>query len=97
MRREQALKIIAVHAAELHGEFPVERLSIFGSVARDEARVDSDVDLLVKFRVPVSLLEFARLRHRLESWLGQSVDLAEEEALDARHRERILREAVRVA
>ncbi|MCY3003222.1 MAG: nucleotidyltransferase family protein [Planctomycetota bacterium] len=97
MRRADALRTLGLHAAELHERFEVERLSIFGSVARDEARDSSDVDLLVNFARPVTLFTFIRLRAQLAAWLEAPVDLAEEEALHARHRDRILREAIRAA
>jgi predicted nucleotidyltransferase len=48
MRRDEALAILTAHQEELK-EYGVKSLAIFGSVARDEARPDSDVDLLVEF------------------------------------------------
>ena len=48
MRRDEALAIIAAHEQELRQHY-VRTLSIFGSTARDEARPDSDVDVLVEF------------------------------------------------
>ncbi len=44
-------------------------------IAREELRAGSDIDILVDFAAPVTLFEFARLRRRLESLLGRSVDL----------------------
>ena len=48
---------------------------VFGSVVRDEARTDSDVDLLVEFDCPVGLFTFVRLKRYLEEILESSVDL----------------------
>jgi predicted nucleotidyltransferase len=45
MNREQVMRILATHREDLK-RFHVKRLALFGSVARDEARADSDVDLL---------------------------------------------------
>jgi predicted nucleotidyltransferase len=56
MRRAEALRIIASHEAELRAR-GVRSLSIFGSVARDQARPDSDVDLLVEMDRPVAYFE----------------------------------------
>ena len=47
MRRDEVLSIIAAHRDELR-RMGVLSLSIFGSVARDEAGPQSDVDLLVE-------------------------------------------------
>ncbi|MEQ8958365.1 MAG: nucleotidyltransferase domain-containing protein [Coleofasciculus sp. C2-GNP5-27] len=44
----------------------VKSLELFGSVARDEAKADSDVDFLVEFSQPIGLLGFSRIRLYLE-------------------------------
>jgi predicted nucleotidyltransferase len=97
MRRDEALRIIAQHAAELREQHAVKTLSIFGSVARDEAREDSDVDVLVEFSKPVGLFKFSRLQIYLEQLLGSKVDLATESALRDFMRPQILKEAIRAA
>jgi hypothetical protein len=61
--------------------------------AAPELKAGSDVDILVDFVAPVTLFEFARLRRRLESLLGRSVDLVTRDALKPQLREQILREA----
>ena len=96
MTREQALSILAAHTQKLR-EFGVASLSIFGSVARNEATEDSDVDILVEFSRPVGLFAFVRLRRRLQEILGRGVDLVTPDALKAPLRERILKEAVHAA
>lgn len=40
----------------------VSRIGVFGSVARGEARSDSDVDVLVEFDADISLFEFSALQ-----------------------------------
>lgn len=55
----------------------VEAMWVFGSVRRGEATPTSDVDLLVRWRRPVSLLDVADLRWRLEKELGRRVDIVE--------------------
>jgi hypothetical protein len=75
----------------------VQSLSIFGSVARDEAGPDSDIDLLVEFDGPVGLFVFVRTKQYLEQILGSRVDLVTPDALRREFRETVLREAVRAA
>jgi len=70
-------------------------LLIFGSVARDEARPDSDLDLIAEFDRPVGYLGLARVQHELERLLGCSVDLATPGMIRPEHRNRIFSEAVR--
>lgn len=94
--REDVLARIDRAAPELRAH-AVKELWLFGSAAREELRPESDVDILVDFNAPVTLFEFARLRRRLESLLGRSVDLVTRDALKPQLREQILREAVRAA
>ena len=94
--REDVLARIDRAAPELRGH-AVKELWLFGSAAREELKAGSDIDILVDFNAPVTLFEFARLRRRLESLLGRSVDLVTRDALKPQLREQILREAVRAA
>lgn len=96
MTLDAALGRLRDARAEL-AEFPIKSLSIFGSVARNEATADSDVDVLVEFSVPVGLIAFVRLKRCLESVLGTRVDLATPGALRPDSRDRIIEEAVRAA
>ena len=96
MRRDEALRIIAEHRDGI-AEFGVTSLSIFGSVARDEAGPNSDVDVLVEFGVPVGYFELIRLGNYLEKLLGRRVDLATMGALRSTMKDQILKEAVRAA
>lgn len=96
MQREQALAVLRAHRAALES-FGVASLSLFGSVARDEAGPASDVDLLVEFSRPVGLFEFAGLQEFLSDTLGRPVDLVTANGLKRQLRERIVREAVRAA
>jgi predicted nucleotidyltransferase len=72
-------------------------LWVFGSVARGEARPDSDVDLVAEFdpAARVSLTGLASLRADLSDILGAPVDLAEWGLLRPPVRERAEHEAVR--
>lgn len=97
MRLAEALRILAEHREDLVQRHHVRELSIFGSVARDQAGPDSDVDLLVEFDRSVGLFAFARLKLELERWLGRHVDLATRAALHPRLRAGILSEAIRAA
>lgn len=96
MRRNEALQIIARHEAELR-DLGVRTLSIFGSVARDEARSGSDVDVLVEFDRPVGFFHLFDVQERLEEFLGCRVDLVTPGGLRPELKEAILAEAVRAA
>ena len=65
---------------------------VFGSVARDEARADSDVDFLVDLDPDRSLLDVGGLAMDL-SLLDRPVDVVTEAGLRERIRSRVVREA----
>ena len=65
---------------------------VFGSMARGEAKKESDIDLLVRFSKRKSLLAVVRLERELSEALGRKVDLLTEGALSPYLRERILNE-----
>lgn len=90
------LSKLRAHAPVLR-ERGVAGLWVFGSVARGEARVDSDIDLLAEFdpEARISLVGMASLRAELSDLLGAAADLVERSALRSRIREAAEQEAVR--
>lgn len=99
MTRDEAIKRLSAHTEELRRDFSVAHLDIFGSVARDEAGPDSDIDILVEFLpgAKIGLFEFSGLRLHLEDILGVSVDLATQQAIKKQLKDQILKEKVRAA
>lgn len=95
MRRDDALRLLAQHRAELES-MGVKSLALFGSVARDEAGPDSDVDVLVDVHRPMGLFEFAAIHLRLEEIFGCRVDLATEAGMKPRYYRHIVGDLVHV-
>jgi predicted nucleotidyltransferase len=91
MTREEFFDRIAAHRPELV-RAGVCRVGVFGSVARDEAGPESDVDIVVEFEEVPDLCEFAALRDRLAEILGRPVDLRTSRALRQNLRSRVLDE-----
>jgi hypothetical protein len=98
MKRDNVLKILAASRSRLR-EYHVKSLSLFGSMARDEATEASDVDILVEYEEgrPKGLFEFISLMNYLEDILGCKVDLVMREALRSELRDQVLRESIRAA
>ena len=87
---EAAAPILKAVAAE-HG---FSRLAVFGSVARHEARPDSDIDLLVESPEGTSSFGFLRFKKLIEQVLGREVDLVDYGGLKPKLDDDIRREAV---
>jgi uncharacterized protein len=77
--------------AESRGAYNVR---VFGSIARDEQRPDSDVDFLVDFAPGRSLLDLTGLLLDLEAMLGCKVDVVSSRGLKPRLATEVLRDAV---
>lgn len=96
VRREEVLERLRLHREALSKKYGIERLRVFGSVARGEAGPDSDVDVLVKLAKP-DLFVLSGLRDDLSAILGCSVDLVQEHSrLRPLFAERVAREAIDV-
>ncbi|WP_054848285.1 nucleotidyltransferase domain-containing protein [Methanoculleus chikugoensis] len=76
-----------------HRRGGARNVRVFGSVARNEAREDSDIDLLIDLDPDRSLLDVGGLAMDLSLLLGRSVDVVTEAGLRERIRSRILQEA----
>lgn len=88
--REKRSEILQVAAR--HGAFNVR---VFGSVAREEADEQSDIDFLVDYSLEQITPWFpAGLVLDLEELLGRKIDVATEASLKARIRDRVLQEAI---
>jgi predicted nucleotidyltransferase len=84
-KREEILRLAVSRGAH--------NVRVFGSVARGEARDDSDIDLLVDVESGRSLLDIVGLWLDLQELLGRKVDLLTEGGINRHLRERILAEA----
>ncbi len=72
----------------------IRKLSLFGSILRDDFRADSDVDVLVEFEPGhVPGLRFFALENELSELLGRKVDLNTPDFLSPYFRSRVLSEA----
>lgn len=96
MRRQEIVDRI-VHEVPFLRQHRVRSLVLFGSVARDEAHDDSDVDLVVDFDGEPTFDDFMDVKLHLEDVLGRRVDLITEAALRAHVRPYVERDALRVA
>lgn len=93
MTKQHTIEVLTASESEIRA-LGVARLALFGSVLRDQAKPDSDVDLLVQFVPGAKTYEhFLALSELLEQRLGRPVELITTEALSPFIGPRILAEA----
>ncbi len=96
MKRSDAIDLLARSKSVLADRYGVTQLALFGSTVRDDAKVGSDVDVLVAFDGPATSARYFGVQFYLEDLFGCAVDLVTEKALRAELRPFIEKEAVRV-
>lgn len=96
MNRKQAIALLARSKPVLATRYGVTRLALFGSTARNAARSDSDIDILVAFDGPATSERYFGVQFYLEDLLGSPVDLVTEKALRPELRPFIEKEAVHI-
>lgn len=88
-------KILIDHKQELVRQ-GVRALALFGSITRNEATAQSDIDILIEFDSKKGLFLFVALKQYLEKLLDCEVDLVTKNALHPALKKRILQEAKHV-
>ena len=92
---EEVQTALRMHRSILEQEYGVTRLAVFGSFARSEQTVQSDVDLLVELKAPLGL-RFVHLADFLETVVGLKVDLLTPDAVKPNRRAYIMKDLVYV-
>jgi predicted nucleotidyltransferase len=93
---EQIIATLRAHEAELR-QAGLRSVSLFGSVARGETEMDSDIDLAAEFdpAARMDLLRLTALERRIAELLGTSVDLLPEPVQKPRLQDQINRDRLR--
>lgn len=97
MNRQKAMQILHDALPGIRERFGVQDLAIFGSVARDEAGQNSDIDVLVTFEGRTPFRAFMGLQFELEAILGAKVDLVTHKAMRPALRPHIERDLLHVS
>jgi len=85
-------KLIAKKVTPILKSQGVIKAAFFGSFARGEAKKNSDVDFLVKFKNQKSLSDLARLKFMLEAEIGKKIDILTYASIHPYLRKQILKE-----
>jgi uncharacterized protein len=96
MKQQEVKTILKARRSEL-SKLGVRSLALFGSVARNEAKRGSDIDLLLEIERPMGLFGIARIQSFIEQALGGAeVDLVIKSAVLPELKDNILQDAIRV-
>lgn len=96
MRKEEILKLLAQHKPELVRRFGINYLALFGSMARDEAQKDSDVDVMVEFEGQPTAKRYFGVQFYLEDLLECPIDLVQKDVVRAELKPYIERDLIHV-
>lgn len=82
------------HKKELRERFKVKEIGIFGSYIRGEQRKRSDIDVLIEFEEPISLLRLVGAKNYLKRIIGTKVDVIPKKDVRPELKEIIFKEVV---
>jgi predicted nucleotidyltransferase len=91
---DEIKEIITSHKSQLREIHKITEIGVFGSYVRGEQNMKSDVDILVTFGEPVSLLGLSGAQLYLKKILKMKVDLIPKKNLRPELKDRILNEAI---
>lgn len=91
---DEIKKIINERRQELKEKYKITEIGIFGSYVRGEQKKKSDVDILVVFGEPISLLDLVGAENYISDLIRTKVDLVPKEDVRPELKERILNEVV---
>ncbi len=74
MNKRQIIQTLQQYKKDFAGKYGITRMGLFGSVARDEANPNSDIDVFVGMMKP-DLFTIAGIKDDLEMRLKSSVDI----------------------
>ena len=69
------IDVIREKVLGITNDYPIKKVILFGSRADGTNREDSDVDLIMEFFTPITLLMLSQIRYQLEEILGLRVDV----------------------
>ena len=95
--KKEILAFLQANQTLLKEKYHVSKIGLFGSFARDEATIESDVDIIIELDNVDNVYDVkSSLREYLSQAFGRSVDLAREKYLKPYAKEQILKDTVYV-
>lgn len=97
MDRDDILRTLKTHEFELRKK-GIAHVSLFGSCARQEQRLDSDIDILIELspKTRIDLFAYAELKDHITGLFDRSVDVVDRSALKKRLKGAVEKDSLRV-
>ena len=90
LERKDLLKYLSTKKKYFKDIYGVSKIGVFGSFARDEQKISSDIDIIVEFeKGRKNIHNFLNLKRYLEAELGRNIDLGIEHSLKPLIKEKI--------
>lgn len=96
MDKQKIIEKVKNQLPYLKQKYHIKRVGIFGSIVRNDQKMDSDVDMLVEFTSPIGFFDFIRLENFLADVLNRKVDLVTKKALKQPIKTEVLNETLYV-
>ena len=97
LTQHDVLSFLKAHLEELHQKFDIRQVGLFGSFARNEQTLNSDIDVLIELGTPSHIYEKKTgFRRYLESQLGRPVDVVRVNHINKSVRNAILNDTLYV-
>lgn len=93
MGKKEIANVLYQHD-DILNRYNVKAVFLFGSYARNEQKENSDIDFIMDFKEPISILEHVKLKDELEGIFGRHIDIVTRKALKSAISAQILKEAV---
>lgn len=95
MTKETIIDYLTNHKKEFQKEYEVEKIGLFGSYARDEARQDSDIDIFVQMKP--DFFNLIGLKQEIEDYFNIKVDIVRlRDKMNMALKRRILKDGIYV-
>ncbi len=95
MTKQTILDYLNTHKKEFQEEYEIEKIGLFGSYARDEAGIDSDIDIFVKMKP--DFFKLMGLKQQIEENLNMKTDIVRlRDKMNMTLKSRILKDGIYV-
>lgn len=96
MNKDEIIDFLNAHKEEMHQKYGVNKIGLFGSYVRGEAKEDSDIDIAVELDKKHIFRNFFALEQYLTDHLQKNVDIVTESAIKPIAKKRIMGEIIYV-